>query len=185
MCTALCAAVCVCVVQGGFLFPCVFVEHKVLFDNSTADLKKLTYAAEGAAAFRVRRHGGQDAVSGACRGEHDIKVSWERTSTASALSQDYYLLHCEVHQGSPAHVTLRGLSPTAGIISGDFPQPEMIRWCVDKRAWLVISRTGSLNTDQPGPQRGCSLRASLFISSDNITQCAPVKAPSFIAYSDS
>lgn len=141
----------------------------------------------GSCCFRSPKASWTRCCKWSLRGEHNIGQLWAY-STVSAPSPDDYLLHCEVHQGSAAHVTLGGgggLSSTAGIISGDFPQPEMIGRWVDNRAWLVISRTGSLNTDRPGPQRGCSLRASLFISSDNITQCAPVKAPSFIAYSDS
>lgn len=111
---------------------------------------------------------------------------WAR-SAVSALSQDDYRLHCEVHQGSVSscYTSRGGLSPTAGIISGDFPQREMIGWWVDNRVCLVISRTGSLNTDQPGPPKEAVVSELLFFYLLCITQCAPVKAPSFIAYSDS
>lgn len=142
---------------------------KVLFDRT------LTDAAEGAAALRVRRHGGQDAVSGACRGGKAALVG--RRANPGASGAVAVAIICRIVsrvEACVAHVT-RG-EAFFGCRNNKWglsPQPEMIG------RWLVISGTGGLNTDRPGPQRGCGLRASLFISSDNITQRAPVKAPFF------
>ena len=69
--------------------------------------------------------------------------------------------------------------PAGGIIRWDFPQLGMTGLWADSRVWLIISWSGSLNTDEPGPQRGCSLRAASFISSDNITHSPPCESPVF------
>lgn len=55
--------------DSALFLPFSAAEHKVILDVST----KLTDAAERAAAFRVRRHRGQDAVSGACETNATLK----------------------------------------------------------------------------------------------------------------
>lgn len=59
----------------------------------------------------------------------------------------------------------------------DFPQLGMTAHELTA-VLLIIGWAGSLNTDYAGPQRGCSLRGSPFISFDNIPQ-PPGESPFF------